>query len=57
MHGKIKNGSNTSNLKKKVVEFHQLAEKDYVRLKGYTAGFHQFQKEATKVREVIFFDM
>ena len=33
MHGKTKNGRNTSNLGKKVVEFHRLAEKDHARLK------------------------
>ena len=33
MHGKTKNGRNTANLKKKVVEFHGLTEKDRVKLK------------------------
>ena len=33
MSGKTKNGRNTSNLRKNVVKFHELAEKDHVRLK------------------------
>ena len=33
MHGKTKTGRNTLNLRKKVVAFYGLAEKDHVRLK------------------------
>ena len=48
MHGKTKNGRNTSNLRKKW---------KIKMTSRYTEDFRQLQKQATKVYEVIFFDM
>ena len=48
MHGKTKNGRNTLNLRKKVVEFHWLAEKDHVRLKWLEDTLKAFRNKQQK---------